>query len=258
MLAKEFNSHSASGTWRADRTIEITMTGFVRDVHHVGQDANGENILAELQTAKLNASQVQFRSNRGLLNIYALVPSNGCAHGGKKLDKRWLVELRDVKGKKHTFQVDEDYEHSKSNPLAFILNVHDDQSKKRLDNILGNWRHGGASELEKLLPEGWRIVTCFEFNLKLWFVPKGIKRTKAGVTIAYETNGTYQSLPCIVELKKGSSTKVVSLVEHGVEVRGYYSHDTRLTIRPEQLQAAKKLAAKVKRMAAQTLKEAKS
>lgn len=252
MFARELNSHSGSHTWKSDRTIEINITKFARDVHHVGRDANGENTLVDLRTSTLNASQVQFRRGRGeSLKVYALVPSNGSTHGGRRLERQWLVELRDSRGKKHTLRIGRDRDGMlSSNPLNFMFNRHDEESRKRFSEILENWKYGGEEELIKILPEGWRLVTNFEFNLELWMVPKGVKRTSRGVTIAYETNGTYQSLPCLIEIKKQTATKVASLSEHGIETSGYYSHDTHLYIRPEQLKAAKQLASTVKRMAA--------
>jgi len=239
--------------WASGYGLELKLTGFHKD-HAVGYDANGENTLTELRTQLIDVRDLRFRrmSDRpdsSLLEVYVKTKTRlSGVHGGLREPNQRLVEIRGPGREFIALEFEERTGEARhdawqlSKLLTHSGKLERETAQERIKEMLGNWDFHGRRELEEMLPEGYRIVTDFEFSISLRLQLMGVKVTKRGVTLATRTNGTYQSLPGLIELTKKREIKTVSLADLGVETSGYYSHCTRLEVRPEQVEAAKALA----------------
>lgn len=88
---------------------------------------------------------------------------------------------------------------------------------------------------------GFKLYTVFKYTKQLSFSPDYVKHNgTTELEFGWTSTQTYNSLPYVLKFSKVKDIKTKSLSELGIEGRGYYSHDDRMTIRPEQVRAAKK------------------
>ena len=273
-LAKEFNQYVEDGSWDDPRMIQAELTGFFAGVHRVSRGRNGVSELLELQTKITECDAVHFEASHDTPYIRVYLKSSvQTSHGFGRYESK-LIQLRDSKGKRVNFSVvekwdkedieigrfqslfgydtmpnvfGEDFENWKS-----YTAIEEDECPKRkysqevYRQIVQDLEHSRTSEkLEAICKAlGFKLDGIFSYSESFSIHPKYVKQTRNAIEFGWETNSTYNSLPMTLKLTKSRGPKVEQLSKIGVESAGYYSHNDKMMIRADQVEAARKFKRK--------------
>jgi hypothetical protein len=114
----------------------------------------------------------------------------------------------------------------------------DEFNLKQIENVV-RYKFNKPELTEFLEFFNIKLLQFFTFTDKFYINPEYINETKSGFEIGWMSKETYNSLPWTLKVEKCNKIDQVKLKDIEIEQAGYYSHDDRMTILSEQVDAAK-------------------
>lgn len=272
-LTKEFNDFTdIDRPW--DKRLLLDHTGF-NSIHNALAGLNSDNTLLEFQTIKTEIKNVLFDKNDSRISLY--LKSRFSRRNDKQFliklskdKKKFELTIRREKGDYQLNSLKRQFGNDLSEILpnkyeefkkfnsdeeleeTLIILKHKDVSQREYDlkrdftnkyyeELINQFDNSGYEQYLKLLNEalGYQVDLVFEFNFMLSINPAFYKKTKNYVEFGVIRNNTYNSLPEMIRLSKVKEVNHVKLSDILIEKAGYYSHDSKMSIRPEQVKQAK-------------------